>query len=100
MKFDLVITQQTQGVQWQVHIHGCEDAMKFRNLWTVDAESPEEAIQKELDFGEKSYRKDGWTEADFQIMSCAESRPSELKPPLVSGAAKKIINIGAFRRHQ
>lgn len=70
MKFDLINTQRTQGARWQVHAHGCKDVLKFKDPWTVDAESPEEVIRRELDMGEGQYRQDGWTEKDFKVMPC------------------------------
>jgi hypothetical protein len=59
MKFDVVNTQRTQGARWQVHAHGCKDVLKFKDRWTVDAQSEEAGVKRELDMDDAQYRPAG-----------------------------------------
>jgi hypothetical protein len=56
--------------------HKCKDVLKFKDVWTVDADSPEEVVRRQLDMDGGKYRKDGWSEADFKIMPYAKKPAS------------------------
>lgn len=75
MKFDLVDTELNRGPRWVVHIHGRKDVAKSKRPWTVEAETPEEAVKRELDMDNERYRRDGWSEKDFKIMPCVKRSP-------------------------
>ena len=75
MKFDLIDTELNRGPRWAVHIHGCKDVAKSKRPWTVEAETPEEVVKRELDMDNEQYRRDGWSEKDFKIMPCVKRPP-------------------------